>query len=89
MKQKEKIIAVLLCLSMIFATSPVTVFAAAGDGGTTANTGAVCTIGDQGYESLTAAFAQAGDGDIILLTDNVTVEEAITVNANVTLDLNG
>ena len=36
-----------------------------------------------------AAFAQAGDGDIILLTDNVTVEEAITVDANVTLDPNG
>lgn len=89
MKQKRKIIAVLLCLSMIFATSPATAFAAAGDGGTTANTGAVCTIGDQGYESLAAAFAQAGDGDIILLTDNVTVEEAITVDANVTLDLNG
>ncbi len=49
----------------------------------------VCHIGNKSYESLEAAFNEAGDGDTIVLDKNVLVDTQITISNNVALDLNG
>lgn len=62
----RKIITVLLALVMALALLPATIWAGDEDG----NTKAVAMIGDQGYDTLEAAFAAVKKGETIKLMEN-------------------
>ena len=63
------------------------------DGSSTAGSGAVwapvAEVNGYQYDTLAGAIAAAGDGDTVTLVDDCTVSSAITVDKNLTLDLNG
>ena len=49
---------------------------------------AVAAIDNQCFKTLAGAFAAANDGDIVKLIKDVSTDETIVVNKNITLDLN-
>ena len=51
--------------------------------------GDVCTVNGTAYKTLSEAVASAGDGDIITLTSDVEVNNPVTIDKSVILDLNG
>ena len=49
---------------------------------------AVAAIDNQCFKTLAGAFAAANDGDIVKLIKDISTDETIVVNKNITLDLN-
>ena len=49
----------------------------------------VCYIGSAGYESLEAAVTAAGAGDVIWMTADDSVTESVTIDKNLTVELDG
>ena len=79
MKAKKLFASVLACFVLMMG---MTVLAQAE--GTT-----VATIGETPYATLEAAVAEAGDGDVITLVSAANPTAKITVDDNITIDLNG
>lgn len=79
MKRNNKIIAVLLCLSMILVLSPPTVFAGIENNEEDTKASAVCAIGNQGYDSIQEALDAAADGDTVTLLASLEVTEQFIV----------
>lgn len=52
-------------------------------------TNAVAKVGDTYYKTLAEAVAAAKDGDTVTLLKNVVLNSTLTLNKNMTLDLNG
>ncbi len=75
---KQRILAILLSLTMMFTLVP-TAMAEGSD--------SVAQIGGTTYATLKAAFEGAKDGDTITLTDNIKVEDTLVVTKTLTLDL--
>ena len=82
---KRKLCSVLLALCMVLTLLPVSALADETD----TNTEAVAAVGETEYNSLADAIEAAGnDGTVTLLAD-VTMDTTLTLNKNLTLDLNG
>ena len=77
---KQRILAILLSLTMMFTLVP-TAMAEGSD--------PVAQIGETTYATLKAAFEGAKDGDTITLTDDIKVEDTLVVTKTLTLDLAG
>ena len=77
---KQRILAILLSLTMMFTLVPT----AMAEG-----SGPVAQIGEITYATLKAAFEGAKDGDTITLTDDIKVEDTLVVTKTLTLDLAG
>ena len=75
---KQRILAILLSLTMMFTLVP-TAMAEGSD--------PVARIGETTYATLKAAFEGAKDGDTITLTNNIKVEDTLVVTKTLTLDL--
>ena len=75
---KQRILAILLSLTMMFTLVP-TAMAERSD--------PVAQIGETTYATLKAAFEGAKDGDTITLTDDIKVEDTLVVTKTLTLDL--
>ena len=75
---KQRILAILLSLTMMFTLVP-TAMAEGSD--------SVAQIGGTKYATLKAAFEGAKDGDTITLTDDIKVEDTLVVTKTLTLDL--
>ena len=75
---KQRILAILLSLTMMFTLVP-TAMAEWSD--------PVARIGETTYATLKAAFEGAKDGDTITLTNNIKVEDTLVVTKTLTLDL--
>ena len=75
---KQRILAILLSLTMMFTLVP-TAMAEGSD--------PVAQIGETTYATLKAAFEGAKDGDTITLTDDIKVEDTLVVTKTLTLDL--
>ncbi len=75
---KQRILAILLSLTMMFTLVP-TAMAEGSD--------PVAQIGGTTYATLKAAFEGAKDGDTITLTDDIKVEDTLVVTKTLTLDL--
>ena len=75
---KQRILAILLSLTMMFTLVP-TAMAEWSD--------PVAWIGETTYATLKAAFEGAKDGDTIILTNNIKVEDTLVVTKTLTLDL--
>ncbi len=75
---KQRILAILLSLTMMFTLVPT----AMAEG-----SGPVAQIGEITYATLKAAFEGAKDGDTITLTDDIKVEDTLVVTKTLTLDL--
>ena len=75
---KQRILAILLSLTMMFTLIP-TAMAEGSD--------PVAQIGETTYATLKAAFEGAKDGDTITLTDDIKVEDTLVVTKTLTLDL--
>ena len=75
---KQRILAILLSLTMMFTLVP-TAMAEGSD--------PVAQIGETTYATLKAAFEGAKDGDTITLTDDIKVEDTLVVTMTLTLDL--
>ena len=76
---RRKFLAVVLCVCMMMTMVPFA-FAAEGD--------AVAKIGDTPYETLQAAITAANDSDTIILQQNVTIPSVLSIDKNITIDLN-
>ena len=77
---KQRILAILLSLTMMFTLVP-TAMAEGSD--------PVAQIGETTYATLKAAFEGAKDGDTITLTADIKVEDTLVVTKTLTLDLAG
>ena len=77
---KQRILAILLSLTMMFTLVP-TAMAEGSD--------PVAQSGETTYATLKAAFEGAKDGDTITLTDDIKVEDTLVVTKTLTLDLDG
>ena len=77
---KQRILAILLSLTMMFTLVP-TAMAEGSD--------PVAQIGETTYATLKAAFEGAKDGDTITLTNDIKVEDTLVVTKTLTLDLAG
>ena len=80
MKKKKKLISILLTVSMMLTLLPFAAFA---------KEPAVFQTGGQSYNSLQEAANNVEDGGTITVLDNVTINEQVTFDKNVVLDLNG
>lgn len=76
---RRKFLSVVLCVCMMLTMAPFA-FAAEGD--------AVAKIGDTPYETLQAAITAANDSDTIILQQNVTIPSVLSIDKNITIDLN-
>ena len=82
---RRKFLSVVLCVCMMLTMAPFAF--AAGDDTTNSPAVAVAKIGDVEYSSLESAVHAATSGKTIQLVANT--KENITINKNLTLDLNG
>ena len=80
MKKKKKLISILLTVSMMLTLLPFAAFA---------EEPAVFQTGGQSYNSLQEAANNVEDGGTITVLNNVTINEQVTFDKNVVLDLNG
>ena len=81
----KKLLAIVISMAMVVAMMPMGVFAAGDDN-------CVAEIGDNHYETLADAVAAAGNGSVgntIELLDNIKLTQKLTINKDITLDLNG
>ena len=81
----KKLLAIVISMAMLVAMMPMGVFAAGDDN-------CVAEIGDNHYETLADAVAAAGNGSVgntIELLDNIKLTQKLTINKDITLDLNG
>ena len=82
---KKRVISLLLALALCMTLLPA--MALADDG--SAPVGAVARIGANTYASLAAAVKAAAAGAKIELTDDDASEQRITIDKNLTIELNG
>lgn len=76
----KKLLAVLMCLTMVFAMAPSMVFAGSNQ----------AAIGDTEYATINAAIEAAKSGDTVKILNDFTTDERIVVTDKViTIDLNG
>ena len=101
---KRKFLSILLTLAMALTLLPVSAMAEgdeapAGEGAGSAEAPAgevgtpaaenVAQIGTQGYETLAAAVAAVKDNETITLLSDVALDNTLTLDKNLILDLNG
>ncbi len=79
-KKRRLLLGGIMSLVMVLAMIPGMAFAEEGD---------VCQIDDTSYRSLEDAINNANTGDVIELTQDFSLKGNVTVNKDVTLDLNG
>lgn len=78
-KTKKRFLSALLACAMIISLFPFTAFAGGGN-----------TIDVDGTNTTLAnAISQANDGDVLKLTNNITLTQGVDVDDTLTLDLNG
>ena len=77
---KRKILTLLLALAMVLTMLPMTALAAAGN---------VAEVNGQGYSTLQAAIDAANSGDTVKLIANVVQNTQLSIDKDITLDLNG
>lgn len=92
---KRKFLSILLTLAMALTLLPTAAMAEetpaetpAGEVGTPAAEN-VAQIGTQGYETLAAAVAAVKDNETITLLSDVALDNTLTLDKNLILDLNG
>ena len=79
---KHKLLSILLCLAMALSLLPTAALADEGPD-------PVAQIGDTEYATLADAIAAANNGDTITLLADVIQNTMLTIDKNITLDLNG
>lgn len=77
---KRKILTLLLALAMVLTMLPMTALAADGN---------VAEVNGQGYSTLQAAIDAANSGDTVKLIANVVQNTQLSIDKDITLDLNG
>ena len=77
---KRKILTLLLALAMVLTMLPMTALAAEGD---------VAEVNGQGYSTLQSAIDAANSGDTVKLIANVVQNTQLSIDKDITLDLNG
>ena len=90
---KQRILAILLSLTMIFTLVPTAMAegeeVSAGEGSETPTVEYVAQIGDAKYDSLAAAIDAAGTGGTVKLLADITGQTVIPAEKDIVLDLNG
>jgi hypothetical protein len=89
--KKQKVLALILSIAMVFCYMPMTAFADSTSSGTDSGT-AVAQIGDETYDTLPEAVAAAEDGDTITLLQDAEGSGVKITEANakkLTIDFNG
>ena len=79
-KPSNRFLALLLSLCMMLTMFPITVFAASGT---------VAYIGDTGYDSLASAVEAASGGETIIMQEDDSAAQKITIDKDLTIELNG
>ena len=79
-KPSNRFLALLLSLCMVLTMVPFTVFAASGT---------VAYIGDTGYDSLASAVEAALGGETIIMQEDDSAAQKITIDKDLTIELNG
>ena len=79
---KHKLLSILLCLAMALSLLPTAALADEGPD-------PVAQIGETKYATLAEAIAAAQDGNTVKLLGDVIQNTMLTINKNITLDLNG
>ena len=77
---KRKILTLLLALAMVLTMLPMTALAAEGN---------VAEVNGQGYSTLQSAIDAANSGDTVKLIANVVQNTQLSIDKDITLDLNG
>ena len=90
---KQRILAILLSLTMMFTLVPTAMAegeeVSAGESSETPAVEYVAQIGDVKYDTLAEAVAAAKDGETVTLLADVIQNTMLTINKNITLDLDG
>lgn len=86
---KHKLLSILLCLAMALSLLPTAALADGVDNCTAEDCDHVAAIGMTHYSTLQEAVNAANNGETVTLLADVIQNTMLTINKNITLDLNG